>query len=657
MLIPGNDRLAVRFGPFDVDLSSGEIHKHGHKIKLQEQPFQVLAMLLEHPGRMITRDELRLRLWPADTFVDFDTGLNSAIKKLRDALGDAAAAPTYIETLPRRGYRFISAVETPPESSTKEPIVASPESAAPMRERGDVQSAAHKSLAHGKGLLRPAMIGTLVLVAAATLVYLLNLGGLRQKLSVGPSPPKIQSLAVLPLENLTGDPTQEYFSDGMTDELITDLAKISSLRVISRTSIIRYKGTKKPLPEIGRELNVDAVVEGTVMRAGNRVRITAQLIHATTDKHLWAEEYEGDLNDILKLQGQVAQAIKNEIQVKVTPQEDIRLANAPVVNPDAHEAYLKGHYYMEKWSTAGTKVAIGYFQQAIEKDPKFALGYAGLAECYTQWSPLPKEESVAKAKAAAMKAMELDETLGEAHASLALIMFLYDWNLPEAEKEFKRAIELNPSYGEAHHEYSHYLMQMGRTEEALTESNRFLELDPLSPAPNLHLGWSYLFAGKYDQAIGQLQKTLKIDPHYVEAHSWLGQTYEQKKMYQDALAEFQKALDLSGGDAKYRALLGHVDAMSGKRNRAQAIIAELQARGSPVSPYDTEIAIIYTGLGNRNKAFDWLGKTFDRRSPYLIYFFRVNPMFDSLHSDPRYADLLRRIGLPPREHEAKSREQ
>ncbi len=254
---------------------------------------------------------------------------------------------------------------------------------------------------------------------------------------------------MLPLENLTGDPTQEYFADGMTDELITDLAKISALRVISRTSIIQYKGTKKRLPEIGRELNVDAVLEGTVTRAGNRVRITAQLIDATTDKHLWAEEYEGDLGDILRLQGQVARAIKNEIQIKLTPQEDLRLASAPAVNPEAHEAYLKGRYYLEQWSTAGTKVAISYFQKAIEKDPEFALGYAGLAECYMQWSPLSREESIAKAKAAAMKAMELDETLGEAHASLALIRFLHDWNLPEAENEFRRAIELSPNYGEA----------------------------------------------------------------------------------------------------------------------------------------------------------------------------------------------------------------
>jgi TolB-like protein/DNA-binding winged helix-turn-helix (wHTH) protein/Flp pilus assembly protein TadD len=651
------DHPVVRFGAFEVDLSSGEIQKHGHKIKLQEQPFQVLAALLEHPGKMITREELRSRLWPADTFVNFDTGLNSAIKKLRDALGDSADTPTYIETLPRRGYRFISAVEPPPALPPEEELPeAKSEAVARIPSHSNPETAAPQGRVTGTGFFQPVTIGTLALVAAATLAYWLNLGGLRQKLLLGASPPKIQSLAVLPLENLTGDPAQEYFADGMTDELITDLAKITAIRVISRTSIIQYKGTKKPLPEIGRELNVDAVVEGTVTRAGNRVRITAQLIDAKKDKHLWADEYGGDLSDILKLQGQVARAIKDEIQIKLTPQEDTRLANAPAVNPAAHEAYLKGRYYLEKWSTAGTKAAIGYFQQAIEKDPKFAPAYAGLAECYMQWSPLPREESFAKAKAAAMKAMELDETLGEAHASLALISFLHDWNLPEAEREFKRAIELNPGYGEAHHEYSHYLMQMGRTQESLTESNRFLELDPLSPAANLHLGWSYLFAGKYDQAIEQLQKTLKIDPNYVEAHSWLGQTFEQKKMYRDALAEFQKALALSGGDTDYQALLGHAYAMSGQRDQARVMIAGLQARASPVSPADIEIAIIYTGLGNHDKAFDWLGKAFERRNAFLIYFFRVNPLFDSLHSDPRFADLVRRMGLPPREEELNSRE-
>ena len=625
----------LRFGAFEADLQARELRKQGMQIKLQEQPFQILAFLLEHAGEIVTREQLRQKLWPADTFVDVDNSVNAAINRLREALGDSAESPRFVETLPRRGYRFVAPVTE----------VKSPERVSGFENTNAATQVRPEEVLAGSSSKAGRSWGKLSIALGLAVTAIVASVWAWEKWRA-PSPPRITSLAVLPLENLSGDKEQEYFADGMTDELITDLAKISAIRVISRTSIIQYKGTKKPLPQIGQELNVDAVVEGTVTRAGNRVRITAQLIRAATDKHLWAEEYDGDLSDILKLQGRVARAITDEIQIKVTPQEGLRLASARPVNPQSHEAYLKGRYYLEKWSADGTKQALGYFQQAIEKDPNSALAYAGLAECYMHWSPLPPKESHAKAKAAAMKAMELDETLGEAHASLALIRFLDDWDLPGAENEFKRAIELGPSSGEAHHEYSHYLMQMGRTEESLTESHRFLELDPLSPAPNLHLGWCYLFAKRYDPAIEQLQKTLKMDPNYVEAHSWLGQTYEQEKMYEQAVAELQKAVALSRGDSYYRALLGHAYAISGKRDQAQAIIAALKSESSPASPTDMEIAIVYTGLGNHDQAFEWWEKAYQRRSGYLTYFFRVNPMFDSLHSDPRFADLLRRIGLP-----------
>jgi len=654
-------RVILRFGAYEADPRSGELRKHGLGIALEEKPFQALVILLQHANEVVTREELRTQLWPADVFIDFDNSLNTVIAKTRRALNDSAEKPRFIETV-GRGYRFIGPVEssapdddqrayaaTPSAHGASSVVVLdSPEATASERteKKGPAPDETAKQQTQRAGFRYTFVIAGGALVAIAVLLVGLNVGGLRDRFLRESSPVQIQSLAVLPLENLSGDKEQEYFADGMTDELITDLAKISAIRVISRTSIVQYKGTKKPLPEIGRELNVDAVVEGTVTRAGNRVRITAQLIRATTDKHLWAEEYEGDLGDILKLQSEVARAITDEIQIKLTPQENIRLASARPVNPESHEAYLKGRYYLEKWSADGTRQAIGYFQQAIEEDPNSALAYAGLAECYMHWSPLPSKESHTKAKAAALKAMELDETLGEAHGSLAVVKFIDDWDLPGADKEFKRAIELDPSYGEAHHEYSHYLMQMGRTEESLTESNRFLELDPLSPAPNLHLGWYYVSVKKYDQAIEQLQKTLKMDPNYAEAHSWLGQTYEQKKMYAQAAAEFQKAVALSRGDSYYRALLGHAYAISGKREQAQAIIAALKSESSPASPTDVETAIVYTGLGDRDQAFAWLEKAWRRRSGYLPYFFRVNPMFDSLHSDRRFADLVRRIGFP-----------
>ena len=636
MLSPITARV-FRFGVFEVDTHARELRRQGMQIKLQEQPFQILVFLLEHAGEIVTREQLRQQLWPAETFVDVDNSVNTAINRLRESLGDSAESPRFVETLPRRGYRFVAPVTEVKggEAGSARNSVSSVTQARPVPSQTAADS--KQKFLSGKSIA----LGLVVLLVVTSIW-----AWQRWRVRVSAPHRPITSLAVLPLENLSGDKEQEYFADGMTDELITDLAKISAIRVISRTSVIQYKKTRKPLPQIGKELNVDAVVEGTVTREGNRVRITAQLIRANTDKHLWAEEYDGDLGDILKLQGHVARAITDEIQVKLTPQENLRLSSARPVNPESHEAYLKARYYLDKWSADGTKVAIGYFQQAIEKDPNSAFAYAGLAECYMHWSPLPPKESRAKAKAAAMKAMELDETLGEAHASLASIRFLDDWDLPGAEKEFKRAIELNPSYGEAHHEYSHYLMQMGRTQESLAEASRFLELDPLSPAPNLHLGWCYLFMEQYDRAIEQLQKTLKMDPNYVEAHSWLGQTYEQKKMYAQAVAELQKAVALSGGDSYYRSLLGHAFAISGKRDQAQTIIAALKAESSPASPTDVETAIVYTGLGNRDQAFKWWARAYQRRSGYMTYFFRVNPMFQDLHSDPRFADLLRRIGLP-----------
>jgi TolB-like protein/DNA-binding winged helix-turn-helix (wHTH) protein/Tfp pilus assembly protein PilF len=633
---PAVPRL-VRFGVFEADLQAHELRKQGVQIKLQDQPFQILAFLLEHAGEIVTREQLRQKLWPADTFVDVDNSVNAAINRLREALGDSAESPRFVETLPRRGYRFVAPVTA----------VNSPEGASALEDANPATQVRREEGQTGgnfkaRSTLRKVSLASgLVVSLVVTSVWAWQKWRARMPAPEGP----ITSIAVLPLENLSGDKEQEYFADGMTDQLITDLAKISAIRVISRTSTIHYKRTEKPLPQIGQELNVDVVVEGTVTRAGSRVRITAQLVRATTDRHLWAGEYDGDLGDILKLQGQVARAITDEIQIKLTPQEDLHLASARPVNPESHDAYLKGRYYLEKWSADGTKVAIGYFQQAIEKDPNSALAYAGLAECYMHWPPLPLKESHAKAKAAALKAVELDETLGEAHASLALIRFV-GWDFPGAEREFKRAIELDPSFGEAHHEYSHYLMQMGRSEESLAEASRFLELDPLSPVPNLHLGWYYLFAKKYDPAMEQLQKTLKMDPNYVEAHSWLGQTYEQKKMYEQAVAEFEKAIALSGGKPYYRALLGHAYAISGKRDQAHDIIATLKSESSPSSPIDAEIAIIYAGLGNHDQAFEWWGKAYHRRSGYLTFSFRVNPMFDEFHSDHRFADLLRRIGLP-----------
>jgi TolB-like protein/DNA-binding winged helix-turn-helix (wHTH) protein/Tfp pilus assembly protein PilF len=639
-----NGRSIVRFGAFEADLSSGEIHKHGHKIKLQEQPFQVLVMLLERPGTVITREELRARLWPADTFVDFDTSLNSAIKKLRDALGDSAEEPSYVETLPRRGYRFISAIEAALPSPTMVSIAASAAPVAPAREQRDERGAAPANRVKGKGVLRPVVLGAFALVAAATLVYLLNLGGIRQKLFVSASPPKIQSLAVLPLENLTGDPAQEYFADGMTDALITDLAQINTLRVISRTSTMLYKGTHKSLPQIARELNVDAVVEGTVVRSGEKVRIDAQLIQAATDRHLWARSYETVLPDIVALQSQVARAIASEIQVKLTPLEQARLARARPVNPEAYEAYLRGRYSWNKFTQEGFSKAIQYFRQAIEKDPNYALAYSGLSDSYRflGLGSSPTGDSMPKAAAAALKALEIDDTLAEAHASLAAVRYRRDWDWTGSETEFKRALELSPNYAEGHREYGVYLRMLGRFDEGLAEAKRAKEMDPLSLLMNTDVGAQFYAARQYGQAIEQLRKTLELDPNYAMTHWWLGLAYEGKGDVPRALAELEKAVSLSGRNPLYLAFLGNAYAVSGQRSQAEKILAELRERSGRVyiQPYD--IALVYAGLGNKEQALIWLKKAYEERS-FSVITIGTWKQFDGLRADPRFRELVRRI--------------
>jgi TolB-like protein/Tfp pilus assembly protein PilF len=456
-------------------------------------------------------------------------------------------------------------------------------------------------------------------------------------------------LAVLPLENLSRDPEQEYFADGMTEALITDLAQISSLRVISRTSVMHYKGTRKTLPEIARELNVEGVVEGSVVRSGNRVRITAQLIHAPTDRHLWAQRYEQDMRDLLILQSETAHAIAGEIKAKLTPEEKARLTTTRTVNPEAHEAYLKGRYYFEKWSPEGTRKALDFFRKSIEIDPNFAPAYAGLADTYLSGSDLglsPKE-ALSKARSLATKALELDPKLGEGHGSLATIKYENDWDFAGADREFKQAIQLSPSLGNAHHFYSHFLLGMGRFDESLLESQRFLELDPISPAPNLHLGFHYLVSRQYDQAIAQYLKTLQMDPNYAEAHQQLADAYLQRGRYADAIGELERARDLRGTSPSSTALLALAYAATGRKEEAQKLLAELQKQ-SQVSAYS--VARVYAGLGDREASFAWLEKAYQEHSELVSaadISLKVDYRFDSLRSDPRFADLLRRIGFPP----------
>ena len=572
-------RQGVRFGAFRVDLLSGELYKQGRKIKLQQKPFQILAALLDRPGKVVTREELRRQIWPPDTFVDFDHSLKTAISKIREALGDSAEKPRYLETLSRRGYRFIAAVEELPTAAS---------------------------------------LGDQIRVA------------------------------VLPFENLSNDREQEYFSDGITDETIAQLGSADSqqLAVIARTSAMHYKRTDKRLDQIGQELNVNHIVEGSVRRAGDRVRITAQLVRVSDQTHLWAHSYERDLRDILTLQSEVARAISNEIHVKLNPQHWARNMSALPANRQAYEAYLRGRYYLDKRTQEGTQKVIDYLQQAIVHDPRYALAYAGLADGYRiqavcGWlAPSVVRE---KALAAARKALEIDERLSEAHRALGAACFRFDWEWKQSEANLLRALEVNPNDAEAHRVYALYLQAVGRTEDAVAEVERGRELDPLSPLMETALGRALYFARRYEDAIAQCRRALELDPDYRPAHYNLGRALAETSKGGEAIAEFKKAT--RPGEALYLAGLGYAYARRAQQDRARGVLKQLEtlAGRNYVSAY--EMAKVHIGLGHDERAMECLERAYAERAVGLVVA-KVDPVFDSLHSDPRFQALWRRMGLP-----------
>ena len=462
------------------------------------------------------------------------------------------------------------------------------------------------------------------------------------------TPTVIRSLAVLPLDNLSGDASQDYFADGMTDELITDLAQIRALRVISRTSVMGYKRVRKPLPEIARELNVDAVVEGTVLRSGNKIRITAQLIQAPADKHLWAESYEGNLRDTLALQKEVARNIAEQIRIEVTPQEQAVLKSAKAVSPEAYEAYLKGRYFWNKRTADGLSKAVDYFNQAIAKDPNYAAAYSGLADTYAllgdwQYAVMPPKEAMPKAKAAAMKALELDDSLGEAHASLAFCLDGFDWNFEVADREFRRAIELNPGYATAHHWYSWHLSLLGRNSDAIAEMRKAENLDPLSLIINADLAELLLIAHLPDESIEQSRKTIEMDPQFAFAHNQLAQAYLEKHMFSEAIAELHTAIQISGESATLSANLARAYAATDRKAEAVRLLNDLRKRSTSTNGHATAIAMIYTALDDKDQAMASLERGYEERfNPGVL----LRPCFDPLRSDPRFQNLVRRVGLP-----------
>ena len=631
----------LRFGVFEVNLRTGELHKHGLRVRLQEQPFQVLTMLLAYPGEVVTREELHKRLWPADTFVDFDHGLNKAVNKIRDALGDSAESPRFVETVARRGYRFLAEVKAADAAPVRSPELAPP--LLPTAEARDRPDFAVK-LAKPKHRL-PSIAWK---ISAFVLLALTASFGAWQLHSRNRPSSAIHSLAVLPLESLSNDASQDYFADGMTDELISDLGQISALRVISRTSVMAYKHARKPLPQIAHELNVDAVVEGTVLRSGDQVRITAQLIDASADKHLWSQSYEGEMKDTLALQSKVARAIADQIRINLNPQEQAALKKVTVVAPEAYESYLKGRYFWNKRTADGLKVALAYFNQAVDEDPKYAPAYSGLADTYAllgdwQYGVMTPKEAFPKAKAAAIKALELDSTLSEAHNSLAFCFDAFDWDLDSSGKEFRRSIELNPGYATAHHWYAWHLSLLGRYDEALVQMRIAQNLDPLSLIINADLAELLVIAHSYDESIRQSRKTIEMDPNFALAHNQLGVAYLQKHMHDEAVAELQKAVRLSGGSPTCIANLASAYVASGERDEAVKLLSDLEKRSDASVSDAPEIAAVYVALGDKDHAMNWLLKGYEERfNPSVL----LRPGFDPLRSDLRFEDLLRRIGVP-----------
>jgi TolB-like protein/DNA-binding winged helix-turn-helix (wHTH) protein len=641
----------IRFGVFEVDLNAAELRKGGLRVKLPEQPFQILTVLLERPGELVTREELRNRLWQSDTFVDFDHGVNNAVMRLREVLGDSSDSPRFIETVPRRGYRFIAHVDespwSPPPSIT--PQQSESQKLAPTTE--DPATAPTLWLSSiQQGVKRR---GTLIAVGVVAIVLFVLAGAWRYRATLTGGTGDVRqstSVVVLPLENLSGDQEQDYFADGMTDDLIANLAKIRSLRVISRSTAMAYKHTHKPLSEIARELHVDAVVEGTVLRAGDRVRITAELVQVSTDRHLWAETYESQMGDVLALQNRVSSAIVSEIRVNLSPQDRARLARNPAVAPEAYENYLKGRFYWNRRTDENLHRAIGYFENATKQDTQYALAYAGLSDCYAVigaaiFGTMPAGEAAPKAKQAAQRALEIDPTLAEAETSLATVKFNYDWDWAGAEEGYQRAIQLNPNYATAYQRYSLLLTAMGRFQESFGQINKARELDPLSFSINFSLGWRLYLARQYDRAIVQLRNTLEMDQSYELPHLILGQAYEEKGAFDLAIPELRKAVDLSHGTPLMLSALAHAYARSGQRTEAQQLLTQLEAASKQqyVSPY--YLAIVHIGLGEKEKALSLLETALTDRSNGLI-FMAVEPELDPIRSDPRFIALERKLSLP-----------
>jgi len=646
----------LKFGDFTLDVAGYELTRSGQALKLERIPMELLLLLVDRCGQLVTRDEILERLWGKDTFLDVDNSINTAVAKIRVALKDDPENPTFIKTIPGKGYRFIASVTRFPDGESAfgiQPDGVSGVADTHLREEPVLETPS-------RALPKPRKFW--FAAATATIVLTMVLAGWTwresfRRMVIPSHSVVVTSLAVLPLENLTGDPSQEYFADGMTDALITDLAQIQVLRVISRTSVMRYKSVRKSLPEIGRELGVDGIVEGTVTRSAGRVRITSQLIFAPSDQHLWAHSYERDSRDVVSLQSDIAQAIADEVRAALTLEQRKRLSAKVTANPNAYEAYLKGRYYWNQRTPVGVLKSVEFFQQAVEKDPNFALAYAGLADAHNFTNVLgvvaPRESSP-EAKIAATQALVLDPQLAEAHAALGLVKSHYDFDFPGAQTEFLKAIELNRNYSNAHLFYAGaYLTPMGRHQEAIAEMQRALEVDPLSAPLNSMLGQTFVWAGDYEQALQQFQRTIALDPRFPMVHFFLAKLLEELGRYEEAIQEQEKGDLLLGTPAEEAAAQAaesrKVLRSNGPRGYWRKHLEDTlnaQKQAGPTYFEAIAVAAAYARSGDKENSLRWLERSYADREGQGITLIRWLLPFKSLRADPRFVDLLKRMGLP-----------
>src|SRR6266851_4841801 len=617
----------LRFRDYQLDPDGFELCRAGHRLRLERKPMELLILLAENQGHLVKRDEIIEKVWGKDFFFDAENGINIAIRKIRSTLNDNAEHPLFVETSLGKGYRFIAQVER-----VLEPHISP--APAPGGTRRWLVS-----------VRRLTWIPGLLAIALITAAFAFNIAGIRSRVFARSVLP-IHSIVVLPLENLSGDPSQQYFADGITDALITELAQFSSFRVISRTSAMHYKGSRQPLPAIARELNVDAIIEGSVTRVGNRVRINVQLLEARSDHHLWAKAYDRDTREIMSLQQDVADSIAHEIQAKLTPQENLRQAQKRQVDPEAYDNYLRGLYFWHKFTEPGMRQAQEYFEKSVQKDPSNALGYAWLANTYGQLGDYvgPRKDFMLKSKETSQKALQLDDNVAVAHGALGWVRWAYDWDWPGAESEFKRAIQLSPSHALSHGIYARYLDSMGRFEEAIQEHRIARELDPVDLVLIYDLGDHFVVSRDYDNAIVEYRLVLEMDPNFAGAHRGLTMAYEGKGMEKESISEWEQA-DMLAGESDLAEAMNLAYARGGYKGALKAQLKHIEHRRAAGEYIDyAKDAWIQAQLGNKDLAVQALEKAFAEREP--MAWLNVDPEWDPIRADPRFQDLVRRVGLP-----------